>query len=299
VSFTEHHYPSHDGLSLYYRDYGSGDDVVVCLPGLTHNSKDFEDLAGHLVGAWRVLTPDLRGRGRSDYDPNPANYNAGTYARDIWRLLDILGIRQVALIGTSLGGLVSLIMAYQQPKRLRGVVINDMGPDVPRAAVQRILKYVGRTAPAADWTSAARDAAKNYGLAFPGVSDDFWQSQVRLYWKENEQGNPVPDCDPAIGNALRKAQSAMKILRLLRRFGLLKQVRSIPIDPWDLFRALTMPALLLRGELSDVLTEDTVARMQSAKPDLKVVRVPDRGHAPLLDEFVARDAIDRFLEGLL
>jgi pimeloyl-ACP methyl ester carboxylesterase len=298
VSYNEHRYLSHDGLSLYYRDYGSGDNVVVCLPGLTRNSKDFEDLATHLAGRWRVLTPDLRGRGRSDHDPKPANYNAATYAADSWRLLDELGIRRVALIGTSLGGLVSMIMADQQPQRLRGVVVNDMGPDVPPAAVSRILQYVGRTPPAKDWAAAARDAKLNYGLAFPGLPETFWERHVRHYWKEDEQGRPVPDMDPAIGDALRKAYGALKILRWLRRAGLLKRVRGVPIDPWDLYSALTMPALLLRGELSDVLTEDTVVRMQRSKPDLEVVRVPDRGHAPLLDEPRALEAVNRFLTRL-
>jgi pimeloyl-ACP methyl ester carboxylesterase len=295
VRYTEHRYPSRDGLSLYYRDYGAGDDVAVCLPGLTRNCKDFEDLASYLSGRWRVLTPDLRGRGRSDHDPKPSNYNAATYARDTWRLLDTLGVRRVALIGTSLGGLISTIMADQQPERLRGVVINDMGPEVPPAAVNRILQYVGRTPPAESWAAAARDAQQTYGLAFPDLPDTFWQSHVRLYWKENEQGKPVPDFDPAIGDALRKAQSALKVLRWLRRAGLLRRVRGVPIDPWDAFHALTMPCLLLRGELSDVLAEDTVAKMQLAKPDLEVVRVPNRGHAPLLNEPAAREAIDRFL----
>jgi pimeloyl-ACP methyl ester carboxylesterase len=298
MTYTEHHYRSDEGLSLYFRSYGSGDNVVLCLPGLTRNCKDFEELAVHLSAGWRVLTPDLRGRGRSDHDPKPANYNAATYAADSWRLLDEVGVGRVALIGTSLGGLVSMIMADQQPQRLRGVVINDMGPDVPAAAVSRILQYVGRIPPAADWAAAAREARANYGLAFPGLPDAFWERHVRHYWTEDEQGRPVPDMDPAIGDALRKAHGALKVLRWLRRVGLLKRVRGVPIDPWDLFRALTMRCLLLRGELSDVLTEDTVARMQAEKPDLEVVRVPDRGHAPLLDEAVARDAIGQFLARL-
>ncbi len=302
MSYTEHHYASHDGLSLYYRSYGSGDDVVVCLPGLTRNCKDFEDLANHLSGhlarRWRVITPDLRGRGRSDYDPKPSNYNVVTYAGDTWRLLDDLGIRRAALVGTSLGGLISLTMAARQPERLRGVVINDMGPDVPPAAVSRILQYVGRLPAAENWAAAAREAQQNYGLAFPDLPYEFWERHVHHYWKEDSPGKIVPDMDPAIGDALRKVHGAMKILTWLRRFGLLKRVRGIPIDPWELFDALTMPALLLRGELSDVLTEETAARMQSVKPDLQVVVVPNRGHAPLLDEPEALGAIDRFLDGL-
>jgi len=298
VSYCENRYTSGDGLSLYYRSYGSGDDVALCLPGLTRNCKDFEDLAERLASRWRVITPDLRGRGRSDHDPNASNYNAAVYAADTWRLLDEAGIQRVALLGTSLGGLVSMIMADQQPERIRGVIINDMGPDVPPAAVNRILQYVGRTPPAENWAAAAREAKQNYGLAFPGLPDAFWEHHVRNYWTEDDQGRPVPDMDPAIGDALRKAHKAMKIVRLLRRVGLVKRVRGVPVDGWDLYQALSMPSLLIRGELSDVLTEATVERMQSAKPDLEVVRVPNRGHAPLLDEPAALAAIEQFLTRL-
>jgi pimeloyl-ACP methyl ester carboxylesterase len=289
-------------LSLYYRSYGAADDVAVCLPGLTRNSQDFDDLARHLAQRgnrpWRVLCPDLRGRGRSDRDPKPANYRPGTYVRDTWTLLDGLDIRRVALIGTSLGGLMSMIMADQQPERLRGVVLNDVGPAVPPEAVARILQYVGRTPPAADWDMAAAEAQRNYGLAFRGVPDDFWSRYVRLSWAENAEGRPAPDMDPAIGDALRNAQGAVRVLRWLRRTGLLKRVGGVPIDTWDAFGALSMPCLLLQGELSDVLTEDIVRRMQDVKPDLEVVRVSDRGHAPLLDEPIARAAIDDFLARL-
>jgi pimeloyl-ACP methyl ester carboxylesterase len=306
MTYSEHRYESYDGLSLYYRSYGEGEDVAVCLPGLTRNSKDFDDLARHLARPeaptgqrpWRVLCPDLRGRGQSEHDPKPANYHPGTYVKDVWTLLDGLGIRRVALIGTSLGGLMSMLMADQQPGRLRGVVLNDVGPEIPPAAVARILQYVGRTPPAADWESAAAEAQRNYGLAFPGVPDDFWPRYVRRSWAENTEGRPAPDMDPAIGDALRKAHGAVKVLRWLRRYGLLKRVGGVPIDTWDAFAALTMPCLLLQGELSDVLTGDIVARMQERKPDLEVVRVPDRGHAPLLDEPIARAAIDDFLTRL-
>jgi pimeloyl-ACP methyl ester carboxylesterase len=302
MSYSEHRFESQDGLSLYYRSFGAGEDVAVCLPGLTRNCKDFEDLAQHLAGRaerpWRVLTPDLRGRGRSDRDPKPGNYHPGTYVRDVWTLLDGLGVDRVALIGTSLGGLVSMIMADQQPARLRGVVLNDVGPEIPPEAVGRILQYVGRTPPAADWAGAAAAAKQNYGLAFPGVPDAFWDRYVRLSWAENAEGHPAPDTDPAVGDALRKAQGAVRVLRRLRRWGLLKRVGGVPIDTWDAFRAVTMPCLLLRGELSDVLTEDIVTRMQQAKPDLEVVRVPGRGHAPLLDEPLARAGTEGFLQRL-
>jgi pimeloyl-ACP methyl ester carboxylesterase len=299
MSYTEHHYRSRDGLSLYYRSYGSGDDVVICLPGLTRNCKDFEDLARHLSTRWRVISPDLRGRGRSDHDPNPSQYFAGAYARDIWTLLDGLGIRNFAIIGTSLGGLIAMNMADQQAGRLRGVVLNDVGPEFPPDAASRILQYVGRTPPSTDWNAAAKMARQKYSLAYPGMGDVFWQNFVRLSYAENEDGQPAPDMDPAIGDALRKAYSALKLLRWLRRLGLKRRVAGINIDTWDSFRAMVMPCLLLHGELSDVLNRDIIDRMQSVKPDLETVTVPERGHAPLLDEPVARSAIDSFLGRLI
>ena len=299
MSYTEHHYRSQDGLSLYYRSYGSADNVVICLPGLTRNSKDFEDLARHLSTRWRVITPDLRGRGCSDHDPIPSRYFAGTYVKDVWTLLDGLGIREFAIVGTSLGGLMAMIMADQQAARLRGVVLNDIGPEFPPDAVARILQYVGRTPPAADWEAAVKQARQKYSLAFPGLGDDFWQKFVRLSYRENEDGNPAPDMDSAIGDALRRAHSALKPLLWLRRLGLMRRIAGVNIDTWDSFRAMVMPCLLLHGELSDVLNRDIIDRMQSVKPDLETVTVPERGHAPLLDEPVARSAIDSFLGGLI
>jgi pimeloyl-ACP methyl ester carboxylesterase len=277
MTYTEHRYDSHDGLSLYYRDYGPGGDALICLPGMSRNSKDFEDLAEHLSARWRVISPDFRGRGQSAWDPKPANYQAMSYARDTWTLLDGLGIHQFVVIGTSLGGLVAMVMASQQAERLRAVVMNDIAPEIPPDAAARILKYVGRTPPVADWEAAAVQARQIYGQALPGLPDEFWLSWVRCSYREDESGKPVPDMDPAVGDALRKAASA-------------------GFDSWNLFSALTMPCLLLRGALSDVLTQETADRMQAIKPDIELVTVPDRGHAPLLNEGSSRKAIDTFLD---
>ncbi|MGD2130858.1 MAG: alpha/beta hydrolase [Lysobacterales bacterium] len=301
MSYSEHRFESEDGLSLYYRSYGSGDDVVVCLPGLTRNSRDFEDLAEHLAAnrqrPWRVICPDMRGRGRSDYDPKPSGYRPSVYVRDIWRLLDLLEVNRVVVIGTSLGGLLAMVMAHQRPDRLRGCVLNDVGPEFPPAAVARILEYVGRTPPVADWDAAVAEARKQYAPVFPGAPDDFWPRYVRRFWAENAEGRPAPDYDPAVGDAMRKAQSALKLARWLRRLGL-KSLGGMPTDAWDAFDALTVPCLLVRGVLSDVLTDDIVERMRRRKPDLEVVDVPERGHAPLLDEPLVLAAIDRFLARL-
>lgn len=296
MSYTEHHYRSRDGLSLYYRSYGSGANVVLCLPGLTRNCKDFEELAERLSGQWRVISPDLRGRGQSARDPKPGHYNVGTYVRDVWKLLDELNIEYFTVIGTSLGGLMAMAMADQHARRLQGVVLNDIGPEVPPEAIARILQYAGRTPPAEDWQAAAAQARQAYGLAFPDVPEDFWLAYIQLSYRENAAGKLEPDMDPAIGEVLRKPPAFLKWLQWLRRHGLVRRLGGISIDPWDAFRALTMPCLLLRGALSDVLTGAIVQRMQQVKSDLEVVTVPDRGHTPLLDEPVALAAIDRFLQ---
>lgn len=276
MSYTEHQYSSHDGLSLYYRSYGSGDEVVICLPGMSRNCKDFDDLAEHLSLRWRVICPDFRGRGQSAWDPDPTNYHPVTYAKDTWTMLDDLGIRQFVVIGTSLGGLVAMVMAQQQSDRIRAVVMNDIAPEIPPDAAARILNYMGRIPPVSDWQAAATRSRQTYEQALPGLPDEFWQSWVHKSYREDESGKIVPDMDPAIGDALRKTAAS-------------------GFDTWGLFRALAMPCLLLRGALSDILTEDTAERMQAIKADLEMVTVPDRGHAPLLNENSSLQAIDSFL----
>ena len=296
MNSTEHRYSSRDGLSLYYRSYGAGDDVVLCLPGLTRNSKDFHELALHLAGRWRVICPDIRGRGRSAWDPRHFRYNPGIYAADAWRLMDHLGIKRFAMIGTSLGGLVAMIMADQQASRLRGIVLNDIGPEIPDAAVARIKAYAGQMKPATNWDEVVQNIRGAYELALPGMSPEFWEGYARLSYRENAQGVPKPDVDPAVGDTLRNPPAVIKALQWLNRRGLLKRIGGVAIDPWDAFRAISMPCLLIRGAISDVLTPEIVGKMRAANPQLESVDVPGRGHAPLLDEPECVSAIDAFLQ---
>jgi len=295
--YTEHHYQSDDGLSLYYRNYGSSDKVLVCLPGLTRNSKDFEELALRYKPAWRVITPDLRGRGQSDWDPQPSRYQHLTYVNDIWALLDKLEIQNVALLGTSLGGWVAMLMAAQQPHRIRGVILNDIGPVVPDDAIERITQYVGRIPPEPSWESAAARVKAVYEGTIPDRSDSFWLSHAHLSMRETPAGTIVPNMDPAIGKNLRKNYRQAKLIKFLRRFGLMKNATAL-IDEgyWQQFSAMSVPILLLYGEVSDVLPVATVRKMKEKQPDMEVVKVVDRGHAPLLDEPEALAAIDAFLE---
>jgi len=294
MNFSEHRYTSFDGLSLYYRVYGHGDDVVLCLPGLTRNCRDFEALATHLADTYRVVTPDLRGRGESDWDPNWKQYLPPTYVKDVWTLLDRIKVPRCTVIGTSLGGLMGMIMADQQPDRLRGLVLNDVGPEVAPEALARIAEYVGTTPPQADWDAAATMAKKNYAIAYPDADDAFWMAQARAAWRERNDGRVEPAHDPAIGDALRHALKSARLLGILKKFGL-RRLKGINLDPWDNFRQVTMPCLLLRGELSDVITPATVERMGELHPGLEVVEVPRRGHVPLLDEPEVLSVIEDFL----
>jgi pimeloyl-ACP methyl ester carboxylesterase len=297
MTFTEHHYTSFDDLSLYYRVYGEGEDVVLCLPGLTRNSNDFVGIATHLADRWRVITPDLRGRGQSEYDPNWRQYTPLTYVRDAFTLMDSLGVERWVNLGTSLGGLMTMLMAGQRPACLRGAVLNDVGPEITPEALERIASYVGSTPAQPDWATAATMAKQNYALAYPDADDDFWMEQARAAWRERDDGMLEPAYDPNIGNTFREAVKSMAWWRLLRKFGLgRKQPRALEF--WEEFQQLTMPCLLLRGELSDVISPSIVKRMEREKPDLEVVTVPGVGHVPTLVEPVSTAAIDGFLAGL-
>lgn len=275
-----HFFMSADGLNIYYRDFGSQNEgtPVICLPGLTRNSRDFEDLAPRIANRRRVITIDFRGRGYSDYDSNWQNYNPLTYVADVWTLLDLLKIRRVIVVGTSLGGLCAMLMAAQQPERLAAVIMNDIGPEIGPAGLARIQEYTGRLGPVTSWEEAAAQAKDIYGHWLQGLDDDDFMRFARRGYREIENATPRVDMDANIGRAIR-------------------EVGPQKGDPWQLFAALRdIPVTLLWGVLSDILTADIIEKMQAAKPDLAVVPVANRGHVPLLDEAECLSAIDALLE---
>ena len=278
----ERYFTSTDGLRLFYREYpassGSARLPVICLPGLTRNSRDFNRLAPRLQHQLRrVLAPDLRGRGRSQHDPHWQNYHPGTYIADLNALFADAGIDRFVLVGTSLGGILSMLLAGAYPQRVAGVVLNDVGPEVAPEGLARIAAYVGRHAPVSSWQDAVASVQATYGFAMPGLADADWLEHAqRSYTDVN--GVPQLDMDPMIGEAVRSAPTA-----------------AAP-DLWPLYAALRpIPTLALRGESSDILSVMTFDRMQREKPDLIRVSVPHRGHAPLLDEPECIAAIDAFM----
>jgi len=274
-------YESADRLRLFCRIYPAqqpGAVPVLCLPGLTRNSRDFTALATHLNLHCEVLTADLRGRGRSAWDPDPTHYQLPNYVQDAWSLLDARGISRVLVIGTSLGALMGMVMAATKPERIAGVVLNDAGPEIDPAGLRRIAGYAGKLAPVTSWRDAAAQAKNIYGLAFPGLTDEDWLAYARQGYRENANGIPEPDVDPKISEAFKTPSAA-------------------PADMWPLFAMIkkSMPLLVIRGALSDLLSAATVERMAREHPGLQFVTVANRGHAPLLNEPECLRAIDAFV----
>ncbi len=285
-AFVEHFVTLRDGLKMYCRAYGVANanrarPTVLCLPGLTRNSRDFEPLARELAGRWRVLTPDLRGRGRSGHDPNWRQYQPTTYVADVGELLQQRGEPRVVVIGTSLGGLIGMLMAALNPAALAGLVLNDVGPEVDPAGLARIATYVGKLPPVQSWEEAAAQARQVNGAALPDYTDADWMRFARATYRDDGHGRPVLDMDPRIGDAVREVPTA-----------------AAP-DLWPLFGMLArVPTLAIRGASSDILSAATLARMAQVKPDLRTLLVPNRGHAPTLDEPVCLAAIRSFLESI-
>jgi pimeloyl-ACP methyl ester carboxylesterase len=279
-------FPVAEGLSIVYRDVpAEGAETgppVVCMHGLTRNHQDFDELAPRLSAIGRrVIIPTVRGRGASDYDPEPLRYQPMTYSGDILALLAYLKIDKAVAVGTSMGGLMAMIMAALKPGIWAGVVLNDVGPELDPRGIARIAGYVGKNGPFADWAEAEA-ACKAIGeVAFPDAPGNFWGGFARRTCRQEPDGSVRLDYDPAIAQAFVQADGAA------------------PPDLWALYAALgAAPLLIVRGALSDLLAPETVARMKERHPGATSVDVPRVGHAPFLTEKTAWDALSGFLARL-
>lgn len=281
--FEEKYFRSRDGLALYYRDYpgDSSKAPVLYLPGLTRNSKDFERSANHLSPTRRVICADQRGRGRSQYDVNWLNYHPGMYVDDVWMLLRELRLERVIVVGTSLGGVMAMIMASMRPQQLAGVVLNDVGPELEVIGSRRIQNYIGRVQDVASWDAATAHVKDTFHGVYPDLTEDRWREFTRNSFREDSDGRIRLDYDPKIADLMR-----------LLPFGVMPPM-------WYAYASLyPIPTLAIRGELSDLLSARVFERMQREKPDLQRLSVPNRGHAPLLHETLCQSAIDDFLARL-
>jgi pimeloyl-ACP methyl ester carboxylesterase len=267
-----------DGLTLYYRDYGdplSRRTPVLCLTGLSRNSKDYHEVALRLARDRRVLCPDYRGRGRSAYDTDWRNYQPTTYINDMRHLLAATNVHHVIVMGTSLGAFLAMGLAVLAPGVVAGAVLNDAGPEVNSGGLDRILDYVGVDTPLADWDAAIarmREIFPQLSFADPGD----WRRAADKMFKEGPDGRLHVDWDVRLAEPLRRSKSALPAL-------------------WPLFRALgDRPVLALRGALSDILLPATLEAMSRSLPRIACVTVPGVGHTPTLLEPVSVEALDAY-----
>ncbi len=280
MSWRELRFRSPDGLDLYARDYGSArgrPTPVLCLSGLTRNSKDAHPLAERIGQGRRLIAPDYRGRGRSAYAKDWTSYSIEVELGDAIALLDRLDIEKAVIIGTSRGGLIAMLMANLHRDRMAGVLLNDIGPELDPAGLRRIRRYLGKPLRAAGWPGAVA-ALKRTNPGFETLDEAEWLSFARRVYRD-DNGRPALDYDAD----------------LARAFPTPAKARAAP-PLWGLLAGLDgLPATAIRGAHSDLLSPATHARMAELVKGLDAVTVADRGHAPFLDEPESAAAIDRLL----
>ncbi len=284
TEFVDRFWSSRDGLKLHFRDYpaaarGQRDrPPIVCLHGLTRNARDFAALADRLSGEWRVLCPEMRGRGDSGYAREAASYNPLQYVEDLQELLAQEQIERFVAIGTSLGGLMTILLAMTEPQRIAAAVVNDVGPYLEPEGLQRIGGYVGQARSFPTWMHAARALRESHVAAFPDYAIQDWLAMAKRLMTVSGNGRIAFDYD-------------MKIAEPFADMDAYSQP-----DLWPGVEALAgKPVLILRGALSDLLSEKTLAGMIRRLPGAEAVTIPGIGHAPTLAEPAATAAIDRLL----
>ena len=289
-AFTEKFYASADGLTLYARDYqpttGDGDLLpVICLPGLTRNARDFHEFALLLsrdtVSPHRVIALDYRGRGMSDRDANKANYNLVIECGDVIAACAAFSIDRAIFIGTSRGGLILHLLAGMKPELLGGVVFNDIGPVIEQAGLMAIRDYLNRGRKPQSWSEAIDVLKENHGAAFSALGLTDWEGMAHAIYRE-QNGVPVADYDPAIAEQLKTIDFSNLLPDLWLQF---ESLRSIPL-------------LVIRGENSNLLSQQTVVEMAKRHPGMAQITAKGQGHAPLLHLGDIPEAIGKFVSKL-
>ena len=283
-SWTDRYWYSAEGLRLHYRDYGGPLDKppILCIPGLTRNARDFEPVAQRYAGEWRVIVVELRGRGLSHHDPDPTRYTPHYYVADILKLLDQLGIADAVFFGTSLGGICTMLLASTDADRIAGAMLNDIGPEIDQAGIDRIGGYVGREVRFESWDEAVAALTERNREMFPEWGPSEWDRFTRRIMAETSDGIRF-EYDMRIAENFRVATDG-------------KQGAN-----WHLYECLAgRPVLILRGERSDLLSAAIAEQMCKALDgDAELVVVPNVGHTPNLEEPEAQAAMDRLLERVM
>ncbi|WP_159714660.1 alpha/beta fold hydrolase [Sphingomonas sp. AX6] len=280
VPYVDGYWWSNDGLRLHYRDYAGRADrpAILCLPGLTRNVRDFEGVAERLAGDWRVIVVNLRGRGESAFAKDPMTYVPLTYVQDLEALLGELALPGIVAFGTSLGGILTMLLAGTARKRFAGVLLNDVGPDLDAKGLARIRTYVGRPATYPTWMHAARGVQEANAAIYPDYGIEDWLVMAKRLHRLNSAGRIVLDYDMKIAEPFRLPGS------------------EAGPDMWRAFDAMgDVPMLVVRGEKSDILNANGAQAMIERAPQAELVTIPRIGHAPTLEEPEAVAAIDRLL----
>lgn len=284
ASWTDRFWYSAEGLRLHYRNYEGPRDKppILCIPGLTRNARDFEPVADRYAGDWRVIIVELRGRGMSDFDPDPSHYAPPYYVADLLKLLDQEGIADAVFMGTSLGGICTMLLASTDADRIAGAMLNDIGPVIDQAGIDRIGGYVGREVRFDSWDQAIDALSERNREVFPKWKRDQWERYTRRILHETSDGIGL-NYDMRIAENFRAATEGPQGAN------------------WHLFESLAgRPVTILRGERSDLLAQDIAEQMvERLGSDAELVVVPDVGHTPNLEEPESQGAMDRLLERVM
>lgn len=284
-SFRDVYCQSADGLKLHAKVISPDNSTalpVLCLPGLTRTTDDFDDIARAIAdnpaAPRKVVAVDYRGRGLSDYDPDPAKYAVPVELGDVLTIAASLGISRAILLGTSRGGLISMALAATQPQLLAGVILNDIGPALEIDGLMKIKGYIANPPPRKTWDEAARGLKELFRSVFPSLSDAEWMAWARRAFREKAGGGLERTYD----------------LKLAHTLDGLDPANPLP-QVWELFDKLAgVPLMLIHGGLSDLLSRQGVEDMIARRPDIELVTVADQGHAPLLADKPTMDRIVAF-----
>lgn len=279
--FEDIYWESNDGLRLHARDYPGSKKLppILCLPGLTRNARDFETLAERLSPEWRVISVEFRGRGESAPAKDPMTYAPPTYVQDVNKLVDEQGFRDVVFFGTSLGGLVSMLIASTRPGLVKGMLLNDVGPEIDEKGLSRIRGYVGQGGMHVSWVHAARALQESNGDVYPHYDLHDWIAMAKRLCRLNSSGRIVFDYDMRIAEPFRVPGG------------------DGATDLWPAYKAIgDIPLAITRGKLSDILSDKVAKKMEKEHKGARLAVIPDTGHAPTLDEPEALAVIDALLK---
>lgn len=284
-TFKHAYCQSTDGLKLHAKIIGPDNAAlpVLCLPGLTRTTDDFDDIARAIATGptpRKVIAMDFRGRGLSGYDDNAANYNVMTEMADVFTMLAHLNIPRAIFLGTSRGGLVSMVIAATKPDMMAGLILNDIGPKLEMGGLMKIKGYIANPPPRQTYEEAAAGLKELFASVFPDLDNAGWMAWARRAFRDKQGGG------------------------LERTYDLKLSTTLDAIDPnnpqppaWDLFAKLDgKPLMLIHGLLSDLLSAESAAEMGARHPGMELVKVANEGHAPLLSDKPTQARIVEFCE---